>query len=234
MWLKMKLHPDAPTVIWDCVDLNRFSPGKPDPKVLAKYGIPNPEENFIVLSLGRLARKAAHKGFDRLIEVMGLLMPKYPNLRLVIAGTGDDRERLDALVRERSIKDRVTFTGSVHENELVDVYRSAHMFSLVSDKGPGRGEGLPLTLLEANACGAPIIAGNEDGSREGVVDGQNGFVISPRDLATHAQIIESFMNDPAKLAEMTSASRRVSQENFGYDMFVEKHRSFHRVLETSA
>ena len=52
---------------------------------------------------------------------------------------------------------------------------------MTQDRSDGRGEGIPLTPLEAAACAKPIIVGNEDGSREAVVEGVNGFIVSPRD-----------------------------------------------------
>ena len=54
----------------------------------------------------------------------------------------------------------------VHEDDLPKFYRASRIFTLVSDRGKGRGEGIPLTPLEAMACGSPIIVGNQDGSQE--------------------------------------------------------------------
>ena len=175
------LHSEPSTVIWDPVDLERFAPGAIDPQVLAKYKMPDPGNHLVIMSLGRLAKAAAHKGFDRLIPVVAELAPSLPELRLVIAGRGDDRPRLEELCVACGIADRVVFTGTIDENDLPNVYRCAHIFSLVSDRGLGRGEGIPLTPLEAMACGVPIVVGNEDGSQEAVVDGRNGIVVSPRD-----------------------------------------------------
>lgn len=211
-------------VIWDCVDLDRFRPGAPDMAVAAKYGIPDPGAHFLVMSLGRLAKEAAHKGYDRLIEVIARLAPQVPNLRLVIAGRGDDRPRLEALAAARGISDRVVFTGSVDESDLPALYRLAHVFSLVSDKGHGRGEGIPLTPLEAMACGAAIIVGDEDGSHEAVDAGRNGAVVSPRDPDAHCAALRAFIHAPARLAAARGEARKVAEERFGYAGFVAKHR----------
>lgn len=224
--VEKELHPDPPTVIWDCVDLERFDCGAVDRRILAKYGIPNPSQHFVVLSLGRLAKAAAHKGFDRLIEVVATLAPEAPALRLVIAGHGDDRLRLETLAAELGIHDRVFFTGSVDEADLPGVYRCAHVFSLVSDRGHGRGEGIPLTPLEAMACGAPIIVGNEDGSQEAVVMERNGFIVSARDPAEHRAALQRLLRDPSCLSRMRAEARRVAESRFGYDAFVAKHKEF--------
>jgi phosphatidyl-myo-inositol dimannoside synthase len=225
-----KLHLDAPTVIWDPVDLQRFTPGPTDPAIVSRYGLPDPATHLVVMSLGRLAKAAAHKGFDRLIKVIAALAARFPQLRprlkLVIAGRGDDRPRLEKLAAECGIQDCVHFTGSVDEADLAAVYRCAHVFSLVSDRGPGRGEGIPLTPLEAMACGIPIIVGDEDGSQEAVIEGRNGFVVSPRQPDQHVAALERLLNDPACHLRASRAARAVAVERFGADRFLVEHESF--------
>ena len=82
------LHAKPPTVIWDPVDLDRFAPGPIDRTVVEKYGLPDPAEHLVVMSLGRLTKNAVYKGFDRLIPIVADIMPGIPSLRLVIAGAG--------------------------------------------------------------------------------------------------------------------------------------------------
>ncbi|WGM40037.1 glycosyltransferase family 4 protein [Caulobacter sp. NIBR1757] len=219
------LHHSLPTVVWDPVDLRTFAPGPADPAVAARYGLPDPDRHTVVMSLGRLARAAAHKGFDRLIATVARLAPAHPDLRLVIAGRGDDRPRLEALAAEHGIADRVIFTGPVDEADLPAIYRAADVFSLVSDRGHGRGEGIPLTPLEAMACGAPIIVGDEDGSQEAVVAGRNGFVVSPRDPGSHAEALGRLARDPSLRARMGGEARKVAEEFFSYGRFVSEHRA---------
>ena len=220
------LHAKPPTVVWDPVDLDRFSPGSIDPAIAAKYGLPDPADHLIVMSLGRLAIAAAHKGFDRLIPIVAEIMPACPRLRLVIAGRGDDRPRLEGLCANHGISDNVVFTGSVDEADLPALYRCAHVFSLVSDRGHSRGEGIPLTPLEAMACGVPIIVGNEDGSQEAVQNGRNGFVVSPRHPAEHRDALLSLLDDPALRRKMQHYARAVAVEHFSFPSFVDKHRRF--------
>lgn len=217
------LHPHRPIVVWDCVDLDRFSPGPIDTAMAAKYGIP--PDRRIVLTLGRLAKAAAHKGVDRLITEFASVGARVVDAHLVIAGKGDDRPRLEDLVRSSGIPDRVTFTGPVDEADLPALYRMATVFSLVSDKGPGRGEGIPLTPLEAMACGAPILVGNEDGSPEAVDRTRNGLVVSPRQQGETAEALCSLLQEGHDAATRRRVeARRVAEERFGYAAFRDKHR----------
>jgi phosphatidylinositol alpha-1,6-mannosyltransferase len=215
------------TVIWDCVDLKRFYPKPPDPGVLRRYGIPNPTHHFVLLTLGRLSRAAAYKGYERLLSVFATIAHAYPRLVLVYAGAGELSVDLRHQAAALGLGDRVIFTGSVREEDLPDIYRSASLFSLVSERGPGRGEGLPLTPLEALACGVPIVVGNEDGSREAVQGSVNGFVISPRDLETHASIIRKLLAMDELRARLSEGAVKSARDHFSYSAFEQKHRALY-------
>ncbi|HRP33984.1 MAG TPA: glycosyltransferase family 4 protein [Agriterribacter sp.] len=218
------------TVIWDCVDLERFYPADLSESICAKYSIPNRAEYFVIMSLGRLSKTAAHKGYDRLIQVFHALAKNHPNARLVIAGKGDNRQAYESMVANFQLSDRVVFTGMVDDADLSDLYRCASVFSLVSDRGKGRGEGIPLTPLEAMACGIPVIVGDQDGSKEAVVDNQNGYVINPFDLEKHVEAIEELIHSPSLVEAKSRAAARVAQDHFSYVHFKQKHLAFYSRL----
>lgn len=218
----------APTVIWDCVDLDRFTPRPPAPDVLARYGLPDPATGVNLLTLGRMQPGAEHKGYDRLYQVFRRVAPEVPSLRLIFAGRGALADELRERSRRDGLGDRVFFTGVMHEDDLPDVYRAASLFSLVSDRGVGRGEGIPLTPLEAAACGAPILVGDHDGSQEAVVHGVNGYVLDPFDLDAHARHVVELARDPALRARMGRAARERIESEFGYLTFRERHRQLLR------
>ena len=210
----------APTeVLWDCVDTERFRPGSPRPDVVRRYGLPDPERHVNVLTLGRIAPEAAHKGYDRLLDAFCRAAPAAPALRLVYAGKGALVPELRRLAAARGVADRVVFTGMVHEDDLADVYRGAHVFSLVSDRGHLRGEGIPLTPLEAAASGAPILVGDQDGSQEAAVDGVTGFVLDPFDPAAHCDRLLRLASDAALRARMGRAARARIVEHHDYRVF---------------
>lgn len=228
------MHVARPDVIWDCVDLDRFTPAECPSETLRKYGLPDKRACFVIMSLGRLSVRAAHKGYDRLLRVFASLAPEVPQARLVIAGKGDDLERLRALASELGVRDRVVFPGAVPEADLADVYRAATIFSLVSDRGTGRGEGIPLTPLEAMACAVPIIVGNQDGSSEAVFGDEggeaNGYAIDPFDQDNHVAKILRLARAPDLLERMRRSARRVAEERFGYERFVREHAALYADL----
>jgi phosphatidylinositol alpha-1,6-mannosyltransferase len=164
---------DRAVILPCCVNLERFTPGEPAPSVLQKYRMAG---KLAVLTLGRLAATERYKGFDELLENLARLRAAYPNLVCVIAGAGDDRARLEAKARALEVADYVRFTGFVPDAELVELYRAARAFVLA-----GCGEGFGIVLLEAMACGVPVVASILDGSFEAVRGGELGVAVDPRD-----------------------------------------------------
>lgn len=220
-------RPGTTTVIWDCVDTNRFTPGVIDQSILDSYGIPAPDEHFIVMTLGRISHSAGHKGYERLIEAFAFVAAENSAARLIIGGSGDMVENLVEQVKAQGILEQVVFTGSVAEKDLAMVYRAADLFSLVSDRGKGRGEGIPLTPLEAMSCGVPIVVGNHDGSMEAVVESENGYIVDPFDRDRHVEIIFEMMNDETKRSEKGKAAASLARARFSFDRFVKEHRTFY-------
>ena len=211
-------------VAWDCVDLEKFYPGPADPEILLKYDIPDPATGTNILTLGRLSHDAAYKGYERLLQVFGRLAPEHPTLRLIYGGRGDMTAFLKNKAKELGVADRVFFTGSIHEHDLADIYRSAHIFTLVSDSGQGKGEGIPLTPLEAGACGIPILVSNHDGSREAVFENRNGFILDPFDLVELERVLVLLTVNGELRRSMATQARLVAEREFGFDSFVKKHR----------
>ncbi|NET34791.1 MAG: glycosyltransferase, partial [Cyanothece sp. SIO1E1] len=189
-----------------------------------QYNLPSREKSFIILTLGRLAFEAAHKGYDRLIKVFAAIQKQHPQARLIIAGKGNMKEELSNQVTALGIEDKVTFTGMIHDDDMAAIYSYAHVFSLVSDRGQGRGEGIPLTPLEAMACEVPIIVGNHDGSQEAVLEDKNGTVIDPFDLEAHQSFITRLIEQPQARKRKAENALKIAREIFSYEKFRDKHR----------
>lgn len=203
-------------VHWDCVDLDRFAPGDPG-DVLRRYGVPE-SAAFTLLTAGRMSAGTEYKGYDRLIEALARL-PREAPVRLVLAGDGARRPALEELARARGVADRTWFTGSVHERDLAAIYRACDAFALVTNVVPGGGEGIPLTPLEAAACGKPILVGNQDGSREAAEDGLTGFVLDPFDLDGLVDRVLRLAADPALAARLGAAGRARMEKEHGFERF---------------
>jgi phosphatidylinositol alpha-1,6-mannosyltransferase len=172
-----------------------------------------------VLFLGRLDAEARYKGTERLLHLVQRLPPD--RFEVVMAGKGNDLGHLRGLARALGVDDRASFPGSVHEDHLPALYRSADCFYLVSEVGPAKGEGIPLTPLEAMACGVPVIVGNQDGSRE-ILDGSGGLCCDPRDLERQTAYLVGLRRDANLHRAERAAARRRAELAFGFPAFAEK------------
>ena len=217
MAVRLGLRRERPDVVWDCVDLERYRPGRASPEVLRAYGIDR-NARFRILFLGRISADARYKGTDRLLRMLARL--PADRFEAVFAGKGDDVPFLKSLAGELGIEDRVRFAGAIHEDHMADVYRSADAFYLTSESGPGKGEGLPLTPIEAMACGVPVLVGDQDGSRE-ILDGGGGWTGSPLDLEGQAAYLLALASDPRTLESERIAARSRAEQAFGFHGFAE-------------
>ena len=215
--LRHRLRAPARTVVhWDCVDVARFAPGDPG-DVLARYGAPA-SSAITVLTLGRMGPGTEYKGYDRLLEVLAGIPAEVP-VRLVLAGDGARRAELAGKARALGLAGRALFVGLVREQDLPALYRACDVFSLVTHRGHGTGEGIPLTPLEAAACAKPILVGDQDGSHEAVEDGVSGFVVHTFDLDALRERIVRLARDPALRARMGAAARARVEREHAYERF---------------
>lgn len=151
--ISLGFHPERVTAVNNGVD-PLFQPGG------ERSPVP------LVVGVGRLAPV---KRFDRLFDAALVARQRVPNLRLVIAGIGPERARLDALVAQHDASSWVTLPGHLDRDELLALYQRAWLVSSAS-----LAEGWGLTLTEAAACGVPAVATNISGHRCSVVDGTTG------------------------------------------------------------
>lgn len=211
------------TVIWDCVDIDKFRPYEGNIDLIkSKYGINNHGKK-IILTLGRIAKEAKHKGYHRLIEMFTML--DQEKFYLVLAGKGNMVEELKLLVQQKNISNNVCFTGMIDEADMAAIYSIPDVFSLVSEVGFGMGEGIPLTPLEAMACGTPIIVGNQDGSQEAVFENINGYVIDPNDMGSYISAITYLTSKKFTQNE----TRLIAEKYFSYSSFLAKHKVFFKL-----
>lgn len=159
------------TILPNCVDLERFTPGEKSPVLLARYGLSG---SRVLITVGRLASAERYKGFDEVIEAMPLLLTRFPDLKYLIVGDGPDRARLMRKAETFGVKNRVVFTGRISEDEKVEHYRLADVYVM-----PSSGEGFGIVLIEAAACGVPVIGSCMDGSRDALLEGRLGKLVNP-------------------------------------------------------
>jgi phosphatidylinositol alpha-1,6-mannosyltransferase len=145
----------------------------------------------VIMTLGRMASDERAKGFDEVIELMPALLARCPQLAYLCAGDGDDRARLEEKAAELGLSKSVIFAGAVPEEEKPDYYRLADAFVLAS-----RGEGFGIVLLEAMACGIPVVGSTADATQEALLHGELGQSVDPKDGAALADAILAAIDRP--------------------------------------
>jgi glycosyltransferase involved in cell wall biosynthesis len=147
-------------------------------------------EEPVILTIARLASAERYKGYDQVLKALPKVLSHFPQAKYVLGGRGPDRPRVERLVQELGLGDRVVLTGYVPDHELSAHYNLCDVFAM-----PSKGEGFGIVFLEALACGKPVITGNKDGSVDAVLDGKIGTLIDPDNIHQIASaIIEALTN----------------------------------------
>lgn len=171
------------------------------------------------------SRITDRKGLVYLVEAVAELVPRYPQLHVKIMGDGSGRPALESLVKEKALESHVTFIGRVPREGTLLYYQEASLFVL-----PSINEGMSNAMLEALACGLPIIATETTGgTKELVENGKNGVTVPLRSASKIAEAIEGFLRSPER-REMYGIESRRRAELHGWNTVAEQ---FKKLFEMS-
>jgi glycosyltransferase involved in cell wall biosynthesis len=150
-----------------------------------------------LVHFGRMRR---YKAIDVVIRALVVVRRRVSGARLVIIGDGPDRARLERLARSLGLGDAVEFAGRMSGEEMVRMLNRCHVFLNASPK-----EGWGLTVVEANACGVPVVGSNRPGLRDSIQDGVTGFLVPYGDVDAFAGRTVELLTDPARYERMRTA-----------------------------
>jgi phosphatidylinositol alpha-1,6-mannosyltransferase len=208
------------TIVPPGVDTKRFVPLNDADKKAARARFGFGADDEVVLGFSRLVPR---KGFDTLIRAVAQLAPHRPHLRLAIASTGRDEDRLKKMADE--LRAPVTFLGRVEHDEVPALYGCADVFSMMCRNRWGglEQEGFGIVFVEAAACGVPQVAGDSGGAAEAVLDGVTGYVMAdPTDVSGLAARIATILDDDSLRASMALASRARAESEFEYSVLASR------------
>lgn len=192
-------------VIRHGVELSRFSPKDPGP---AGYGAR-------LISIGRLVEK---KGYPDLLQACAQLAANGTAFSLVVYGDGPMRTQLEELRDELGLAGVVEFAGEHDSAVIVDALRAADVFvltSFVTDDGDR--DGVPNVVVEAMACGLPVVATTVGGIPEAVEHRSNGLLAEPHDIPTIASHLAELLGDAAMRRQFGKEARRTVETGFDVD-----------------
>jgi glycosyltransferase involved in cell wall biosynthesis len=166
-----------------------------------------------ILAVGRLVKR---KGFNYLIEACSILRDRGQAVELTILGEGPEASSLMSLAQRLRLGERVRFVPFVPQDALGPFYRDCDVFVLPSITLDQRErEGLGLVLLEAMACGRPVIGTSSGGIVDVVVDGQTGLIVPERDSQALAAAIVRLLGDASLAGSLARQGYDHVRANFG-------------------
>jgi len=215
--LRRRLYPEAAYVaVLSDESLDYFSslahmrgriiPNPLTPAVFSESDeVPQQRHGKTLMAMGRLAHE---KGFDLLLSAFALVAAKHRDWTLEIVGEGPVRAYLLSCIQTRGLEERVLMPGFTRRP--FDAMRRADLFALSS-----LDEGFPNVLLEAMACGVPVVSFDcPSGPRHIIRHGVDGILVPPRDAQAMAAALDRLMGDEAERKRLASKARQVV-ERFG-------------------
>ncbi len=220
---RVGVGPERILVAHPGVDSGRFRPDVDGSAVRERHARPN---DIVLLSVGRLQRR---KGHDRVIEAMGQLARS--DLRFLIAGTGEEEDRLRRLAADAGVAHQVTFLGKVLDEELPAHYAACDVFLMPNRQEGADIEGFGIVFLEAQATARPVIAGRTGGAPEAVAEGETALLVGGDDVGELAGAIGRLADSPDLRQRMGAAGRCRAAEDFTWDRTAAVAREAHHRLE---
>ena len=207
---------DKTFTILNSVDLLDYDLPASGSSLRDHWGIPR--EAKVVGMIGRLGHE---KGHETLIRALAILKDKFPDLWLLIVGghifTEDQwiPDILKKTSQDLGVGGRIVFTG--HQNHVQPFYASLDIFVLATDL-----EACGRVLFEAMAMGKPVIATDNGGTPEIVIEGETGLLFPYGDAEALSKKITWLLERPDEMTRMGLAGRRRIEENFTIEKFIEK------------
>jgi len=164
-------------VVPNGIDLNLFSQ---DLKIK--------KEKFRIICVSHLKKI---KGLGYLIEAMPEILAKFPQAKLILIGEGPERKKLEFQIARLGLQDRVELKGKLTNQAIPEELQKAEVFVL-----PSLSEGLGISILEAQACGVPVIASKVGGILDIIEDRKTGILIEPKNPRQIAQAIIKIFSQP--------------------------------------
>lgn len=194
------------------VDTERFIPHPKNVELLRKLGIS--ERAFVILVPRRLQNK---NGVENAIRALPELKRAIPDLACVLAGSGEMRSSLERLACELGVSGLTHFVGPLPNSEMLNFYSSSDLVLV-----PSFIEATSIAILEAMACGKPVVASRVGGIPHLVAHDQTGFLVPPGDHRAIAAAVRHVYDHPPLMRAMGKRARCRTVEQFSWPSIAEK------------
>jgi len=179
------------------------------------------ENIFQILSVGYLIER---KGFEYLIKAMPLVLEKHKHARLKIVGSGPLELKLKELIYELGLGNEVEIVKNVSDEELLMIYNSSDLFVLPSIvDSQGNTEGLGVVLLEAMACGLPVMGSNVGGISDIIANNKTGILVEEKDVHGIFKGIKKFIEEEELRTILSNNGYHSVKHNFNWITLAKMH-----------
>jgi phosphatidylinositol alpha-1,6-mannosyltransferase len=207
---------DKINVLHPGVDASLFVPSADDDGFKQQMGW---QGRKVIITVGRLQER---KGQDMMIRATALLKQQFPEILYAIIGRGECLESLQSLTAELNINDHVQFLTEVTDPQMIQCYQQSDVFILPNRTIGNDIEGFGMVLVEAQACGKPVIAGDSGGTKETMLLNESGFVIDCTDEQLISNTITKLLADPEYSQQMGNIGRKHVEAELDWQAHVQK------------
>jgi len=200
------------------VDPIRFNPNVSEGMCRQKLGIEKGE--IIVLSVQRLVKR---KGVEHLLYAIHSVVRENSRIKFLVAGKGPERSKLVELAKKLEITDRIIFLGFVDSEELPKYYSVCDIFVLHSLY-----ENFGIALVEAMACGKPVISTKVGAIPEIIENGKTGLLVEPKNPEQLAQAILKLANNAYLRKKMGEEGRKKVEKEYDWNIIANKYLEFYK------
>ena len=165
-----------------------------------------PDDPIRLLMVGGLIWR---KGYEYALSVMKRLVDEGMNVHLTIAGEGNERDRIQYTIQDLGLHDRVLLVGKVDPNQVRDLMHNSHVFIHTA-----LSEGIANVVLEAMACGLPVVSFSCGGMNEVIEHGKDGFLAQTREIENVVAYVIDLAKHPKLRHGLGQAARHKVEEQF--------------------
>ncbi len=199
------VNKDKISVIYNGINLNKFKPTKRKER-----------KKINLFSIANISRQ---KGYFFLVDCIGELIKHNKNVKLTIAGTGKDYISLKRYIEKKGLKDIISLIGKISDRDLLYYYKHSDIFVFPTL----RYEGLPYTIIEAMACGLPVISTNIGGIPSAIINGKNGFLIKKGNKEEFLKYLIYLINNEKLRIKMGKEGRKIAKDRFDIKKMVKEY-----------
>jgi colanic acid/amylovoran biosynthesis glycosyltransferase len=205
---KLQLPSSFVHLLWMGVDTSRFQPVQHEER--------QPSEPLRMITVARLH---AAKGHRYALAALNQLVNEGLNIHYTIVGDGPQEQEIQQEVSRLGLSQVVTMTGTRSETEVLDLLQSSHVLILPS---VGAGEAAPVAVMEAMACGLPVICSIIGGTRDMIADGEDSFLVEQKDVQAIAERLRSLVRDPKLALDLGKSARSRALREFDCNLLAKK------------